>query len=72
MRKNEAPDEAIKMIRAAGFKPHVTRNRHVKIGWLDECGQSQLLVIAFSPSDWRARRQSRAMLRRLLRNRLNS
>jgi hypothetical protein len=65
--KNEALEEAVQMIRAAGFKPRVVRNRHWKINWVDRYGRRQHLVVAFSPSDWRARGQSRAMLRRLLR-----
>jgi hypothetical protein len=64
--RNETLDEAIEMIRAAGFKPRVVRNRHLKVRWVDQHGRHQVLVMAVSPSDWRARAQSRAMLRRLL------
>jgi hypothetical protein len=65
--KNEAFDEAVEMIRAKGFKPHITRNRHWKIDWIDQRGQRRTLVMGFSPSDWRARWNIRARLRRLLR-----
>jgi hypothetical protein len=65
--KNEALDEAIKIIRAAGFQPRIVRNRHWKVNWIDQRGRRQSLVMAISPSDWRARWQTRATLRRLLR-----
>jgi hypothetical protein len=64
--RNELLDEALTMIRAAGFKPNVVRNRHWKITWTDQQGRVQSLVVALSPSDRRARLQSRAVLRRLL------
>jgi hypothetical protein len=65
--KNELLDEAIEMIRAAGFEPRIFRNHHWKISWVDRFGRRQCLVVASSPGDWRARRQSRATVRRLLR-----
>jgi hypothetical protein len=64
--RNELLEEALATVRAAGFEPSVERNRHWKVRWTDQRGRSQLLVIAFSPSDRRARMQSRAVLRRLL------
>jgi hypothetical protein len=64
--RNELLSDALTMIRSRGFKPHVTHNRHWKVSWVDRCGHRRLLVIAFSPSDRRARMQSRAVLRRLL------
>jgi hypothetical protein len=64
--KTELLDEALIMIRAAGFTPSVTRNRHWKVSWIDRQGRTRLLVVARSPSDRRARMQSRAVLRRLL------
>ena len=65
--KNELLDEALSTIRAAGFEPSVVCNRHWKISRTDQHGRTQCLVIALSPSDRRARMQSRAVLRRLLR-----
>ena len=65
--RNDLLDEAVEMIRAAGFEPCVVRNRHWKVQWADQQGRRQCLVVAFSPSDRRARLQSRAVLRRLLR-----
>ena len=65
--RNDLPDEAVEMIRAAGFEPCVVRNRHWKVQWADQQGRRHCLVVAFSPSDRRARLQSRTLLRRLLR-----
>ena len=64
--KNELLNEALGMIRPAGFTPSVVRNRHWKVSWAFQRGHTRHLVIAFSPSDRRARTQSRAVLRRLL------
>jgi hypothetical protein len=65
--KNEALDEAIGMIRAAGFKPRITRNGHWHISWIDRRGRARRFTVAFSPSDWRSSLNSRAALRRLMR-----
>jgi hypothetical protein len=65
--KNEILDEALGMVRAAGFKPRVTRNGHWHIKWVDRRGRPQRFTVAFSPSDWRTSLNSRAALRRLLR-----
>jgi hypothetical protein len=65
--KNEILRESLKLIRDAGLKPRVDRGRHWKITWVDQHGRQQRLTVSFSPSDRRARRQSRAVLRRLLR-----
>ncbi len=64
--RHELLTEALAMIRARGFKPKVARNRHWKVSWLDQQGRTRVLVVAFSPSDYRARTKSRAVLRRLL------
>jgi hypothetical protein len=64
--RNELLEEALTMIRAAGFEPIVTRNRHWKVSWIDQRGRTHLLIIALTPSDRRARVQSRTVLRRLL------
>jgi hypothetical protein len=67
--RNDLLDDAVEMIRAAGFEPRVVRNKHVKIFWMDEQGRRHCLVLSASPSDWHARTQSRAVLRRLLNGR---
>jgi hypothetical protein len=64
--KNELLEDALTMIRAHGFEPYIVRNRHWKVSWIDQQGRMRLLVVSFSPSDHRARTQSRAVLRRLL------
>jgi hypothetical protein len=64
--KNELLNEALATIRARGFEPSVARNRHWKVNWTDQHGRTRTLVVARSPSDRRARKQSRALLRRLL------
>jgi hypothetical protein len=64
--KNELLEDAVAMVRAAGFEPDVARGRHWKVSWTDQRGRTRLIVVAFSPSNRRARVQSRAILRRLL------
>jgi hypothetical protein len=64
--KHEILEEALSAIRASGFEPNIVRNRHFKVCWIDRRGRKQILIVAFSPSDYRAREQSRALLRRLL------
>jgi hypothetical protein len=64
--KNDLLNDAFITLRQAGIKPRVIRNRHWKISWVDQHGRTRLLVVAFSPSNHRARVQSRATLRRLL------
>jgi hypothetical protein len=64
--RNDLLNDAVEMIRAAGFEPHVVYNKHVKVYWADSQGRRHCLVVSVSPSDRRARTQSRAVLRRLL------
>jgi hypothetical protein len=64
--RHDLLDEALTAIRAAGCRPEVVRNRHFKIRWTDRRGRRRCLVVAFTPSDHRARLKSRAVLRRLL------
>jgi hypothetical protein len=65
--RNELLNEAVEMIRAAGFEPRVVRGKHWKVDWLDRQGRRLRLVVAFTPSGQSARTKSRATLRRLLR-----
>jgi hypothetical protein len=61
-------DDAVNLLLARGFAPSVERRgRHQKIRWIDQ-GRRQILVVSRSSSDWRARLNSRATLRRILRN----
>jgi hypothetical protein len=64
--RNELLEEALLTLRQAGFEPRVVRNRHWKISWTDQCGRTRVLIVAFTPSDRRARVRSRNTLRRLL------
>jgi hypothetical protein len=64
--RNELLEEALVTLRHAGFEPRVVRNRHWKITWIDQRGRTRVLVVAFTPSNRRARLQSRNTLRRLL------
>jgi hypothetical protein len=66
MRKNELLTEALTMLRQAGFEPCVVRNKHWKVTWTDQRGRTRMLIVAFTPSNRRARVQSRNTLRRLL------
>jgi hypothetical protein len=66
--KNDLLDDAVEMIREAGYEPRVTNGRHHKVRWTDHQDRQHCLVVSVSPSSRRARLQSRAVLRRLLRN----
>jgi hypothetical protein len=60
--------DAVEMLAARGFAPTVNEgSRHPKISWFDDKGRRYLLVISRTPSDHRARVNSLALLRRLLR-----
>ena len=37
--KNELVDEALSMIRTAGYEPSIVRGRHLKIFWVDHLGR---------------------------------
>jgi hypothetical protein len=65
-RANVLVHEAIATLTARGFIPSVSGKKHVKIRWSDR-GRSYVLVVSRSPSNHRARANSRALLRRLLR-----
>jgi hypothetical protein len=60
--------DAVTMLRDHGFTPIVSNGgRHLRVCWFDG-GRRYTLFIPGSPSDHRARLNSRAMLRRILRN----
>ena len=65
-RGNELVADALGMLAAAGFTPAIHGCKHLKITWFDH-GRRYTLVVPVSPSDRRARLNSRATLRRLLR-----
>jgi hypothetical protein len=64
---NAMVDEAVTLLIERGFKPVIKQGRHYKVQWMDN-GNRRMLVIARSPSDFRAVRNNRAVLRRLIRN----
>ena len=68
-RSEELVADALALLHAHGFVPRVQESggRHIKVRWND-AGQRFTLVISRSPGNHRARQDSRATLRRLLRN----
>ena len=64
---NEALAEALAEIRRCGFEPTVTGRKHHKIHWQNREGKRVTLVISRTPSSAHALRNSRTVLRRLLR-----
>jgi hypothetical protein len=67
-RATELVHDAVVLLRAHGFVPTVSNGgKHVRVRWLDH-GRRYTLIIPASPSDQRTRLNSRAVLRRLLRN----
>jgi len=65
---NDLVREAVETLLAHGFAPTVSNGgKHMKVGWVGGCGRRFTLVISRSPSDYRARTKSRALLQRLLR-----
>jgi hypothetical protein len=68
-RAEELVADALALLHAHGFVPSIQEGggKHTKIRWND-AGRRFTLVISRAPSDSRARQQSRATLRRLLRN----
>lgn len=67
-RAQELIADALAMLHAHGLTPRIAESsgKHIKIRWLD-AGRRHTLVISRSPSDTRARQESRATLKRLLR-----
>ena len=67
-RARELVDDAVAILAAHGFTPIVTNGgKHLKIRWFDH-GRRYTLTVPASPSDKRARLNSRAVLRRILRS----
>lgn len=65
---NELVRDAIQTLTAHGFAFSIINGRHKKIKWTDDDGRHHALIVSRSPSDWRGQMNSRATLRRLLRN----
>jgi hypothetical protein len=66
-RASELINDAVALLEARGFVPIVCRGgKHVRIRWFDGSRRFTLYIPA-TPSDVRARLNSRAVLRRILR-----
>jgi hypothetical protein len=68
-RARELVSDARAILAEHGLTPTVdTSGRHLKVRWTDDQGRQRFLVVPQTPSGFRTRLNSRAMLRRLLRN----
>jgi len=66
-RATELVDDAVAMLRDCGFVPTVSNGgKHTRVRWFDH-GRRFTLYIPATPSDHRARLNSRAVLKRILR-----
>ena len=66
-RAAELVDDAVNLLRDRGFVPTVSNGgRRLRVRWFDQ-GRRYTLFIPASPGDWRARLNSRAVLKRILR-----
>jgi len=67
-RREELIADALQLLHQHGFTPQIQENgRHIKLRWVD-FGRRFTLIISHTPSDDHARQNSRATLKRLLRN----
>jgi hypothetical protein len=67
-RARELVADAVAMLRGHGFAPTVSNGgRHLRVRWFDQARRFTLIIPA-TPSDHRARLNSRAVLRRILRS----
>jgi hypothetical protein len=67
-RAEELIADALGLLHEHGFVPSIQENgRHIKLRWVD-FGRRYTLVISRTPGDNHARQNSRATLKRLLRN----
>jgi hypothetical protein len=67
-RANELVHDAVTLLRSHGLVPKVSNGgKHVRVRWFDH-GRRYTLIVPASPSDQRARLNSRAVLRRILRS----
>jgi len=67
-RAEELIRDAVVLLQDRGFVPTVSNGgKHVRVRWFDH-GRRYTLYVPASPSDQRARLNSRAVLRRILRS----
>jgi hypothetical protein len=62
-------DDALDLLAENGLTGEVKQGQHYKVLFTNQFGRKCLLIVARSPSDWRAFKQNRSELRRLLRRR---
>ena len=62
-------EDTLALLRQHGLTGWVEQGTHFKIRFNNRFGRKCLLVVARSPSDWRAFKQNRGELRRLMRRR---
>jgi hypothetical protein len=66
-RARELVDDAVALLESRGFVPTVSNGgKHVRVRWFDH-GRRYTLYVPATPSDHRARLNSRAVLKRILR-----
>jgi len=66
-RATELVDDAVALLKSRGFTATVSNGgKHMRVRWFDH-GRRFTLYIPASPSDHRARLNSRAVLKRILR-----
>ena len=68
MKRNPCLAEVLRALDSAGVAPIVWRGgKHVRVRWRNRQGEWRSYTVPLSPSDWRAVRNTRADLRRILR-----
>ncbi|MPZ41785.1 MAG: hypothetical protein GEU95_27855 [Rhizobiales bacterium] len=66
IKRSATLDAILRELEAAGVKPTVVQNGHLKVRW--QCGgKERSVTTSVSPSDWRAPRKARSFVRRMLR-----
>jgi hypothetical protein len=64
--RSEILDDTLATLAAAGIKPTIAQNSHIKVQWRDACGRRHTLIVSTSTRSRRALKHNRATLRRLL------
>jgi len=68
MRRNECLTAVLRALDAAGVEPIIWHGgKHIRVAWHNPHGKQRSVTVPFSASDWRAVRNARADVRRLLR-----
>ena len=64
--RNEILHDTLVTLAAAGIKPVITHNSHIKVQWRDAGGHKHTLVVSSSTRSRSALKANRTILRRLL------